>query len=139
MAAAAVLLVAQLVPVRHDNPASDRSKSFYTTERAPLDVEHIVRRSCNDCHSNETSWPWYSYVAPVSWIVAHDVHEARGKMNFSEWGNYTGKKRDHELEEICNELLEGDMPDSKYMLIHHSARVTEQEREAICAWTGSPR
>lgn len=86
ISAGALLLAVQLVPVTHDNPPSDRAKSFYNIEPLPLDVHSIFQPSCNNCHSNGTIWPWYSYVAPASWIIAHDVHQARGKMNFSEWG-----------------------------------------------------
>jgi len=139
MAVGALLLLAQFVPVTHDNAPSDRAQSFFNIEPLPLEVHGILQRSCNDCHSNDTSWPWYSYVAPASWMIAHDVHQARGKMNFSEWGSYGAKKRDHAIEEICNEILDDDMPDNKYTLLHRSARLTQQEREAVCTWTGSPR
>jgi len=139
IALALVLLIAQLVPVRHDNPPSDPAKSFYRLEPVPLEVHTALQRSCNDCHSNDTVWPWYSYVAPGSWIVAHDVHQARGKLNFSEWGNYDARRRDHKLEEICNETVGGDMPDGKYTLIHRDSKLSDPEREAICAWTNSPR
>jgi hypothetical protein len=133
-----LFLAAQTVPVDRKNPPADPAKNFYTVENVPPNLRTIFNRSCADCHSNQTRWPWYSHVAPVSWIVANDVHEARHHVNFSEWANYDAKKRDHEIEEICNEILEGDMPDSKYTLIHRGARVSQQEREAVCQWTGSP-
>ena len=136
----AILLpvVAQFIPVRHDNPPVEPAKSIFSVEKIPSDVAASLHRSCMDCHSNETRWPWYSYVAPTSFIVANDVHKARRKMNFSRWADYSAKKRDHELEEICDEVSGGDMPDRKYTLIHRTARLTQQEREAICNWTNSP-
>ena len=133
-----LLIAAQFYPVDRTNPPVDPSKSFYTTETVPPNLRAIFDRSCTDCHSSQTRWPWYSHVAPVSWIVANDVHEARHHVNFSEWGNYDAKKRDHKTEEICNEILEGEMPDTKYTLIHRSARLSQDERDAICQWTGSP-
>jgi len=134
----AVALVAiQFVPVHRDNFPVDSTKTIESVENMPPDLRTIVHRSCADCHSDQTRWPWYSYIAPSSWMVASDVHEARRKMNLSTWGNYSAAKRDHELEEICNEVLEGDMPDSKYAFIHRSAKLSQPEREAICTWTGS--
>jgi hypothetical protein len=135
-----VLLIAlQFVPVTRDNPPTIQSRTIYSIEDVPANVRSVFERSCHDCHSNDTRWIWYSYVAPVSWMVAHDVHEARRKLNFSEWGGYSAKKKDHELEEICNELLDGEMPDSKYVLIHRQARVTQDERETVCKWTNGPQ
>jgi hypothetical protein len=130
--------VIQFAPVRHDNPPAEAEKTIFAAEQMPVAVAAVFRRSCMDCHSNETRWPWYSYVAPASWIVAGDVHAARRKMNFSQWADYGPKKRDHELEEICDELTDGDMPDSKYTLLHRSARVTQDDREAACTWANEP-
>lgn len=135
----AAFIVAQFVPVARTNPPVDPAKTITKIEHVPLNVEAVFDRSCADCHSDRTRWPWYSYVAPVSWVVAHDVHEARHRFNFSQWGTYSAAKRDHELEEICNEVLGGDMPDGKYTLLHRTAQLTADDRAAICEWTGSPR
>lgn len=136
--AAVVIVAIQFIPVNRANSQVDAAKSIHAVENPPGNVGPVLDRSCNDCHSDQTHWPWYSYVAPVSWVVASDVHEARRKMNFSRWGDYSKQKQDHELEEMCNEILQGDMPDTKYTLIHRQAKVTQDEREAICQWTGSP-
>lgn len=138
IAFAIILAAIQFVPVNRNNPPVDPSKTFYTIEKVPQNLQGIFERSCADCHSNQTNWPWYSYVAPVSWMVANDVHEARHHMNFSEWGDYDAKKRDHKTEEICNEILDGGMPDTKYTLVHRGTKLSQDEREAICQWTGSP-
>jgi len=134
-----VLAGIQLIPVDRRNPAADPSHAIYATEPMPAEVKAVFERSCNDCHSSQTRWPWYSRVAPVSWIVAHDVHEARKQMNFSEWSTYPQKRRDQKLEAICEQLMNGDMPDGKYALIHRSARPTQQQREAVCTWVDSMR
>jgi Haem-binding domain len=73
-------------------------------------VQAILDRSCRECHTNETRWPAYSAVAPVSWYFAHDVHEGREHLNLSEWGRCDGKKARHTLEELCEEVREGEMP-----------------------------
>lgn len=140
LAAAAVFLGLQAVPVERGNPPVDQSRTIFAAEAPPAKVEAVLRRSCQDCHSNQTRWPWYSYVAPVSWIVAQDVHRARRQMNFSEWAGYSEKKREERLNGICEQLVNGDMPEGKYAIIHRSARVSEDERGAVCKWVeGSQR
>lgn len=136
--AAAVLAAVQFIPVDRRNPTSLPAKSMYVVEGVPENLRSIMNGSCNDCHSNETRWPWYGYVAPASWIIASDVHQARRKMNLSDWGDFSEKKRAHELEEICNEILDGSMPDSKYTWIHRNSRLAADERDAVCRWTKSP-
>ena len=129
-----VLAGMQLVPVDRGDPPIDPSRSIFHSESLPPKVENVLRRSCQDCHSNQTRWPWYSYVAPVSWMVAQDVHQARRQMNFSEWAGYSEKKREERLNGICEQVVNGDMPEGKYAFIHRSARVSEDERRAVCQW-----
>jgi len=105
----------------------------------PATVRSIFEDSCKNCHSNQTAWPWYSRVAPFSWIVAHDVHAGRRQLNFSEWSLYSPKKQEEKLEDICDQVTNGDMPDGKYLLIHRQAKLTQQEREAVCDWVESTR
>ena len=141
VATAALVVFAglQVIPVERGNPPVDQSRTIFTAEAPPAKVEAILRRSCLDCHSNQTRWPWYSYVAPMSWIVAHDVHAARRQMNFSEWAGYSEKKREERLDGICEQVVNGDMPEGKYALIHRRARVTPEERRLICQWVESSR
>jgi len=134
-----LLVVCQFLPVDRRNPAVDPAKTIYATENVPQAVKAVFMRSCNNCHSNETSWPWYSYVAPVSWLIASDVHHARRKMDLSQWGNYTAKKREENLEDICEQLTDGDMPDGLYAFFHRDAHVSPQERAAVCQWTEDSR
>lgn len=134
-----LLLAIQAVPVNRSNPIADPSNSIYAAQAMPADVKAVFERSCKDCHSNDTAWPWYSYVAPVSWVVARDVHHARKKMNFSEWGGYPAQRKEDRLEEICEQVTHGDMPDRKYAIFHRSARITPQERDAVCQWTDDSR
>ena len=133
------LVAGQLVPVSRHNPGEDPSQTIYTAEKMPPAVKAVFVRSCENCHSNQTSWPWYSYVAPASWVIANDVHQARKAMNFSEWGSYPAKKKEERLEEICEQVTNGDMPDPKYLLLHRSAHITPEERTAVCQWTEDTR
>ena len=135
-----VLLVAiQLIPVAKTNPAVDSGKTLLTGNGVPAEVSEILQRSCQDCHSNRTKWPWYSHVAPVSWVVAGDVNGARRHMNLDEWGTYSVEKRQSKLTKICEELKSGDMPDTKYTLIHRGAKLTDAQRGTLCDWAEATR
>ena len=133
-----LFLAIQLVPVDRSNPHVDPAHSIYSSP-PPAEVSAVFQRSCKNCHSDETAWPWYSYVAPVSWVVANDVHQARKAFNLSRWGTYSDQRKEDKLEEICEQVTKGDMPDRKYAIFHREARVTAQERDAVCQWTEDSR
>ncbi len=137
LSALALVVAVQFVPVTRDNPPAASASAFYSAESVPAEVRSVIGQSCTNCHTNETVWPWYSYLAPFSWMVAHDVHQARGQLNFSEWNKYSSKKKEQKLEEICEQVMNGDMPDGKYLLMHRKAKLTQDQREAICNWTQS--
>ena len=133
------LIAIEIFQPRRINPPMVPSRSLQSHVSVPPEVYSALLRSCGDCHSNQTRWPWYSRVAPISWIIAGDVHDARAKLNFSEWGDYPPNKREERLEEICEQVTNGDMPDPKYLLIHRSARLAPAERDAVCQWTEDSR
>jgi hypothetical protein len=130
-AAAALLALLQAVPVRRTNPEATAPID------APPEVARIIEAMCYDCHSNETRWPLYAYVAPVSWFVVHDVSEGREHLNFSEWAGYSDRKQRRLVEDICEEIAEGNMPLRGYLLIHPGARVTEAQLETLRRWAES--
>lgn len=121
----------QLVPVDRANPpvASDID--------APPEVRPLLRRACYDCHSHETVWPWYSRVAPVSFLVARDVKEGRRELNFSVWNASAPEKQARKFEEIAEMVESGEMPLKPYLAAHPEARLTEGERAALAAWARS--
>ena len=133
------LLAIQAVPVHTDNPAVVPSQTIYVIQPMPAHVESILDASCSNCHSDRTNWPWYSRVAPVSWVVAHDVHQGRSQMNFSQWGSYPQQRQEQKLEEICEQIVNGDMPDGKYLLVHRRARLTQEQKDAVCGWIETVR
>ena len=100
----------------------------------PADVKSILRRSCYDCHSNETQWPWYSRLAPVSWLMAHDVQEGREHLNFSEWATLDTREQVKRMEEAWEEVEEGEMPLWFYLPMHPEARVSESDRVILRRW-----
>ena len=118
-----VALLIQLIPLpaRGHNPAVINEVKWDTPQTAAL-----VRRACYDCHSNETVWPWYSYVAPVSWLIYNDVMEGRSRINFSESG-----RLQRSAAEMVNEIQEGGMPPFQYLPLHPSARLTSAEKQQL--------
>ena len=121
----------QLVPVERQNPPVE------TEVPASEKVRSILRRACYDCHSNETRWPWYSRIAPVSWLVAHDVHEGREELNFSTWNRLSTKKQVEALHESWEEVEEGEMPPWFYLPPHPDARLSAHDRAALRNWSRS--
>jgi hypothetical protein len=124
----AAILFAQLIAVPRTNPPSEGELA------APPSIAGIIRRACYDCHSNETRWPWYGRVAPVSWIVAHHVTAGRRQLNFSEWGVYLPRTRRHKLAWMARAVREEQMPPGSYRLIHPAARLSESDRAALVHW-----
>jgi hypothetical protein len=118
-----LFLAIQLVPYgwQHSNPPVTADPPWPNARAAA-----IARTCCYDCHSNETNWPWYSYVAPMSWLVRKDVDEGRDKLNFSEWG-----RGDNELDDAIKVIREGEMPPKKYTLIHRDAKLTDEEATTL--------
>jgi hypothetical protein len=99
----------------------------------------VLHRSCWDCHSNETDWPWYSAVAPVSWLVAHDVSEGRDQVNFSTWASLSPKDEGHALEEIREQMEKKEMPLWYYLPLHSDARMSDADRETLIDWARQRR
>ena len=104
---------------------------------SPPEVDAILRRACYDCHSNETRWPWYSHVAPFSWLIAADVARARREVNFSEWGSYYPATRRRKLQWIARSLREEKMPPWSYRLMHPGVRLNAADRAALERWIAS--
>ncbi len=124
----ALVIVIQLIPVERGNPPVE------TTIGAPEAVMAILRSACYDCHSNESHWPWYSYVAPVSWLIAHDVEEGREHLNFSTWNRFSDKDRVELREEIWEEVEEGEMPLAIYLPLHPEAELSESQKATLRSW-----
>lgn len=117
------------------NQATGVSPNDITTKYAvPASVHAILKRSCFDCHSNNTTYPWYDNIQPVSWWLNHHIQEGKGELNFSEFATYAPKKANHKLEEIGESVTEGWMPLNSYLWIHHDAKLTPQEAKLVANW-----
>lgn len=117
------------------NPPVVEAETLKANTKIPENVEAILNRSCKDCHSNETVYPWYSNIAPVSWSVVDHIRVGREKLNFSKWGTYSQRKKERKLEEICEEVEEGEMPHYQYLWVHWDATLTKSDVEVLCEWT----
>ncbi|HCA78985.1 MAG TPA: hypothetical protein DEP53_04550 [Bacteroidetes bacterium] len=116
------------------NPSVDESKTIYASMKVPPEVKAVFERSCNDCHSHQTRWPWYSYIAPASWLVADDVKQGRQKLNLSTWADYRKNRKVNRLEEIGDQIKNKEMPLPKYLLLHPSAQLSASDLELITQW-----
>ncbi len=132
-----ILVLIQFIQPTKTNPAIDPAREIGATLPPQPAVAAVLERSCNDCHSNHTVWPWYSNWAPVSWLVVHDVNDGRRKLNFAEWNGYTPDRQAKLLQRICKEASKGDMPVLPYSLMHPSARLTPSDVILLCTWTQS--
>ena len=125
------LVAIQFVPPDRLNPPVE------VEVPALADVRVILRRACYDCHSNETVWPWYSQVAPFSWLVARDVRKGREELNFSTWNRIAAKQQVKKLKESWKEVAKGDMPPWFYVTFHSDATLSEEDRTALRNWVNS--
>lgn len=137
LAIAEVVWLAKSVPGAR-NPPIDASRILEARVDVPQNVEVILVRSCKDCHSNETRWPWFSRLPIASGQVQDDVRRGRSHMNLSEWNRTESLGQEGEravLIGICEELRSGDMPLARYRRMHSKSGLTEPEVETVCAWT----
>lgn len=131
--AAIAFLAAQFYQPARTNPPSDPAASFEAVVKPPASAASVIARSCRDCHSNQTGWPWYSRVSPVSWLVASDVKEGRARLNFSQWNLYGPEMSKLRIRAICDAAAKGDMPPKYYTPMHPQARLKEPDVAALCS------
>lgn len=139
IASVCLFILIQLKRPARTNPAVDPSHTIEAHTQISPQVAEILNRSCSDCHSNKTEWPWYTNVAPVSWWITDHVNTGRKDMNLSEWGGLDHDRRDKKLRQICDEVYDGAMPLSSYLPMHPKAKLSEQDKKALCDWTEAER
>jgi Haem-binding domain len=133
---AALAILAQVIQPRRTNPTVDPSRALAARITVPSDVQTILNRGCADCHSNRTVWPWYSRVAPLSWILIDDVNQGRRHINFSDWAaQKDAAEAATHIQSICDEVRRGTMPPLTYRMLHKTARLSPTDIEALCTWS----
>jgi hypothetical protein len=129
--AGGLFVAIQLIPLPRTNPPVESRMP------APAEVQAILDRACMDCHSHETKWPWYAYVAPVSWLVVYDTHEGREHMNLSKWDSYPADRQRKKTRAIWEEVDEGEMPIPPYLIVHPEAKLSDADKATLKAWSAA--
>lgn len=128
------LIIIQFFRIDKTNPEYDVNNDFITIHQPPEDVKLMLKEACYDCHSNESKYPWYTNVAPVSfWIKGH-IDEGRKHLNYSKWGTFSDKRKNHKIEEMIDKVKEGEMPISSYKIAHSKARLSDEQRQRMVAF-----
>ncbi len=127
-ATAVLIVIAQFIPISKNNPPKEAELQM------PAEVKSILKRACYDCHSRETVWPWYSSIAPVSWLISHDVHEGREELDFSAWNRIEIPKRGKKLKKLREEIDENEMPPWYYLVIHRRAGLSAEDHRILDEW-----
>jgi len=124
----------QFFTIDKENPSADMKKDFLTVMNPSSEIETIIKSSCYDCHSYHTKYPWYSNVAPVSWLLKQHVNEGRDHLNFSIWDGYNKSKKENKLDE-CIEMIQSDeMPMKGYVILHDEADLTDVQKQDLIDW-----
>lgn len=130
-----LLVGMQFIRPAKSNPATAASQALAAHVQVSPQVASILDRSCADCHSNQTRWPWYSNVAPVSWFVIDHVNHGRSHLNFSEWSRYEKREAEGLLGQMCKEVQAGVMPMTSYTRVHRGAVLSAEDVKVLCEWT----
>lgn len=134
-----IVVVIQFFRIDKNNPEVNKTDDFIEITNPPLEIATILKSTCYDCHSNETKYPWYSNVAPISWWVKDHINEGRDELNFSKWGTFKEKRKDHKLEEAYEMLEEGEMPLNEYTWTHSEANLTVEQTSLLVNWIKETR
>ncbi|HEY7284889.1 MAG TPA: heme-binding domain-containing protein [Vicinamibacterales bacterium] len=129
-----VLAAAQFIRPDRSNPPTDASRTIRAHVGTASELAAVLDRACRDCHSNETEWPWYSSVAPVSWLLTYGVAKGRNAVNFSDWAAYTPEQQRILLAVSCDDATKGKMPGA-YTLLRPETRLSARDIQTICAAT----
>ena len=127
----------QFLPSTYNQSNEILSTDLSRIYNVPKDVESILRTSCYDCHSNNTKYPWYNKVKPVTWYLQNHIEEGKKELNFSIFGEYSERKRRSKLHDIANQIKSDGMPLSSYLLMHRNAKITESKKTILLNWIDS--
>lgn len=128
-------VVVQFIRPDFTNPPVDESQTLEADVPLPENVKTILRRSCADCHTNETVYPWYSKIQPAAWFLDDHIREGRAELNFSEWAKLADGRKKRKLEEVCEQIQSREMPLPSYLWIHTDAKMSDDDIRILCDWT----
>lgn len=121
----------QLIPIDKTNKPVDKTQNFEDVLQTPKEVQEILKNACYDCHSNETVYPKYAYIAPFSWSIKHHINEGREKANFSEWMSYNPEQKKHIINDVVETVENKEMPLKGYIPMHPEANLTDIQRKIL--------
>ncbi len=134
-----VLVIIQFFRPKKNMSTTASPNHISAKYNVPADVQSILNKACNDCHSNNTKYPWYNNIQPVAWWLSYHVKEGKAELNFDEFMTYPAKKADHKMEEVIEMVKKGEMPLNSYTWTHTDARITQAEKEKIVNWADGVR
>lgn len=126
-----VFLGIQLIPVDRENKAVNKKDNFVDIYKTPDNIKTILRSACYDCHSNETEYPTYSYIAPISWTIKDHINQGREHLNFSEWSSYNKDLKQNAIDKTITTVRDLQMPLPSYIGYHPKANLTTKQRETL--------
>src|SRR5215213_756440 len=128
-------IVVQFIRPDMTNPPVVPEQTLEASTQLPENVKTILSRSCADCHTNSTVYPWYAQISPFSWFLAEHIKDGRRELNFSEWASFENRRKKRKLEEICEQVETREMPLPSYLWIHWDAKMSDEEIRIVCDWT----
>ncbi len=128
-------IVMQAFQIDKANQPIVETETLEAAVAVPADVALIMGRSCNDCHTNKTVYPWYANIQPAGWFLKSHIDDGKDELNLSQFNTFELKKKIRKLEEICSEVESGSMPLPSYLWIHREAVMSESDKKTMCAWT----
>ncbi len=132
-------ILIQFIRPDQTNPPIVQAETLETSTAIPQNVEAILQRSCNDCHTNATVYPWYSNVSPFNWLLANHINDGRNQLNFSLWNTYEDSRKRRKLDQICEQATSSEMPLPSYLWIHRDAKLSPEDVKILCDWSDAER
>lgn len=129
-----VLVIIQFIHPTKNKSTTSQPNDIGVTMNVPDDVSIILRKACYDCHSNNTSYPWYANIQPMAWWLNDHIEEGKDELNFSEFGSYKLKRKIKKFNEIAGEVTDGEMPLKSYTWIHKDAKLSKEEANTLINW-----
>lgn len=129
----------QFVPTNRNQSTEILDTDFSKTFEVPQDVQQLLETSCYDCHSNNTNYPWYNKIQPVSWFLEHHIEEGKEELNFSDFGSYSGRKQKSKLKSVISQIEDDKMPMPSYTVMHADAKLSEADKKLLINWVTNLR
>jgi hypothetical protein len=132
-----ILVLIQFIRPARNQSSAQSPNDIIAHYIVPGDVQAVLQRACNDCHSNNTTYPWYANVQPFGWWLQNHIDEGKQHLNFSEFGTYNKKKQAHKMEEVSEMVEDDEMPLASYTWIHHDAKLSKEDKDLLLSWSKS--